>query len=111
LLTVRDDPGADQSRISALTSIDVATLTPVLVRLEQRGLITRKVDPNNKRRKMLFLTDDGRGLVDRISQLALLVDDTALHGLSRPQIDTLIQTLRSIAARPLRTATDDGTGP
>ena len=109
LLTVRDDPGADQSRISTLTSIDVATLTPVLVRLEQRGLITRKVDPHNKRRKLLFLTDEGRGLVARVRKLAVLVDDAALDGLSSPQIDALIQTLRCIATRPRETTTEDGT--
>ena len=77
--------------------------------LEQRGLITRKVDPHNKRRKMLFLTDDGRGLVARIRKSAVLVDDAALHGLSSPQIDALIQTLRCIATRPRETTTEDGT--
>lgn len=107
LLTVRDEPGVDQSRLSELTRIDVATLTPVLVRLEQRGLIARNIDPGNKRRKMLTLTGEGRDLIARTDPRARSVDAMALQGLSSAQVDSLTQALRSIATRSPRSDAKD----
>lgn len=110
LRAVRDLPGADQSRISSVTSIDVATLTVALTRLEQRGFITRQVDPDNKRRKLLYLTDEGSDLVDRTTELASAVDDVVLAELSPEKVDGLIDALRYIAFRPSQPKAPAGGG-
>lgn len=50
----------DQTALGELASIDRSTLTPLLDRLESRGLITKTVDPANRRRRLSELTEAGR---------------------------------------------------
>lgn len=47
--------------------MDTGTLTPLLKRLEQAGLIRRTRDAADERRVLLELTDDGLALRDRVA--------------------------------------------
>ncbi|WP_181138389.1 MarR family winged helix-turn-helix transcriptional regulator [Streptomyces sp. Ru73] len=97
LLTVREQPDVDQSRLGRVTGIDLATLAPLVHRLEQRGLLTRRVDPANRRRKLLRLTEEGVRALERTGPLADEVDATALRGLTPEQRTALTDALRSIS--------------
>lgn len=50
----------DQSALGALTSTDRSTLTPLLDRLDDRGLISKTIDPAKRRRQQIALTEAGR---------------------------------------------------
>ncbi len=54
-----DDPGEDQATLAAKVAFDAATSGSVISRLEARGYIRRVADDNDKRRKLLWLTDEG----------------------------------------------------
>ncbi|WP_244204474.1 MarR family winged helix-turn-helix transcriptional regulator [Streptomyces africanus] len=97
LLTVHAYPGIDQSRLGVTTGIDPATLAPLVQRLELRGLLAREVDPANRRRKLLTLTEDGMTTVDRIRPLADVVDDAVLGDLPDTQRAALVEALRWIS--------------
>ncbi|AIA00551.1 transcriptional regulator [Streptomyces noursei ZPM] len=97
LLTVHDRPAIDQSRLGDLTGIDQATLAPLVHRLELRGLLTREVDPTNRRRKLLTLTDDGNATLDRIRPLSEAVDASILGGLPNTHRAVLLESLRWIS--------------
>jgi len=51
-------------------SFHASKVTGLIDRLEERGLVERQVDPNDRRVKLLVLTDTGRALrqahVDRL---------------------------------------------
>lgn len=49
-------------QLGDLLGLDSGTLTPVLRRLEQRGLVVRRRDEHDERRRLIGLTDDGRDL-------------------------------------------------
>ncbi|WP_274542956.1 MarR family winged helix-turn-helix transcriptional regulator [Rothia uropygialis] len=49
-------------QIGQLLGLDSGTLTPVLRRLEQRGLVVRRRDPHDERRRLIVLTDRGQEL-------------------------------------------------
>lgn len=49
-------------RLGELLGLDSGTLTPVLRRLEQRGLVVRRRDEHDERRRLIGLTDAGRDL-------------------------------------------------
>lgn len=66
--------------------LDSGTLTPLLKRMETAGLVRRYRDPDDERRVMIALTDDGRALRDR----ALHVP----HTLSRGRTDSDVEELR-----------------
>lgn len=90
-------PGLDQSRLGELASIDLATLTVLLGRLEDRGYLVRRIDPENRRRKLLSLTEAGGQLLDEVRSAARQVEETALRRLSATERAALPKALRRIA--------------
>jgi DNA-binding MarR family transcriptional regulator len=49
--------------------LDTGTLTPLLKRLENAGHLTRRRDPDDERRVLLQLTDQGWALRDRVAHV------------------------------------------
>ncbi|MCQ2460897.1 MAG: MarR family transcriptional regulator [Clostridia bacterium] len=56
-------PNAPQDMISKSYMLDKTTVAKALVSLETKGLITREVNPNNRRQNLINLTDAGRDLI------------------------------------------------
>jgi DNA-binding MarR family transcriptional regulator len=57
-------PGCSPSEVATLLHVDPSTLTGVLQRLVERGLVVRKKDPTDARRSNLTLTAKGRRIDD-----------------------------------------------
>ncbi len=53
-------PGISAGEVSSLLHVHPSTLTGVLKRLEQRGLVVRRADPADARRALLELSAKGR---------------------------------------------------
>lgn len=53
-------PGSDQVTLASLVAFDAATSGSVIARLESKGWIRREPDENDKRRKLLWLTAQGK---------------------------------------------------
>jgi DNA-binding MarR family transcriptional regulator len=98
LLTLRERPTINQTRLGELTGIDTATLTPLLRSLEERGLLSRRTDEGNRRRKLLELTEQGVGVVTQVKGLVAQTDDIMLAGLSPEQRRSLLTALATLAA-------------
>ncbi|WP_293799642.1 MarR family transcriptional regulator [uncultured Bosea sp.] len=63
LVTIRDNPGIDATRLSALVAFDRSTLANVLERLETKRLILRSGNHNDRRVKVLRLTPEGEAVL------------------------------------------------
>ncbi|MCS5517330.1 MarR family transcriptional regulator [Pseudomonas qingdaonensis] len=57
------------SALSELTLFDLGTLTPIVKRLADAGFITVYLDPSDRRRRNLLLTDKGRELKAEAAQV------------------------------------------
>ena len=57
-----DDPGEDQITLSGRVAFDPATFGSVIGRLEAKGWVKREADPLDKRRKLLWITEEGRSV-------------------------------------------------
>lgn len=55
-------PGIPAGHLARLLHVHPSTLTGVLQRLEQHGLLRRRADPRDARRSLMGLTDKGRRL-------------------------------------------------
>jgi DNA-binding MarR family transcriptional regulator len=55
-------PGISAGEVAEILRVHPSTLTGVLKRLESRGFVTRRADPNDGRRALLALTARGREL-------------------------------------------------
>ncbi|ORA62227.1 MarR family winged helix-turn-helix transcriptional regulator [Mycobacteroides franklinii] len=86
--------------IAEATSLDAPAATVAVSDLEQRGLVVRRVDPDNRRCKRVSLTDEGRQLMAVIADL----DDpapTALTMLDETELRSLHVILQKVTgARP-----------
>lgn len=59
-------PGIDQVSLSAATGIDTSTGATVCARLEEKGLLERKVIPTNRRQRALTITAEGERLLEEL---------------------------------------------
>lgn len=56
-------PGVDQVTLAGLVAIDTSTAASVAIRLEEKGLLRRYLDPANRRQRALYLTDAGKEML------------------------------------------------
>jgi MarR family transcriptional regulator, lower aerobic nicotinate degradation pathway regulator len=61
-------PGIDQVALAGEIGIDRTTTSAVLSRLQARGIVSREIDPENRRTKRAFLTEQGRVMLFRMQQ-------------------------------------------
>ena len=85
--------GLKQSELAEMLDLQPITLTRLLDRLCENGLIERRADPNDRRAKRLFLTPAARPLLE---QLGILSEETmaaALCGVSRESVESIVAQL------------------
>ncbi|CAM5762506.1 transcriptional regulator [Labrys miyagiensis] len=85
-----------QNMLGRLTSMDVATVKGVVERLTRRGLIETRPDAEDRRRLVLFLSDDGRDLYARLAAAARQVSHLTLAPLDKAERDALLILLKKL---------------
>lgn len=74
------------------------TLTGVLDRMEERGLIRRERDQHDRRVWRIWLTDTGKSLQDVLPPIAVELREQALQGISYSERERLSALLDQIIA-------------
>jgi MarR family transcriptional regulator for hemolysin len=95
--------GLKQSELAEMLDLQPITLTRLLDRLADHGLIERRPDPHDRRAKRLFLTPVARPLLERLGGLGEELMSTALAGIDRSTVKLMLANL-SIAKDNLRQA-------
>lgn len=74
------------------------TLTGVLDRMEERGLVRRERDPSDRRIWRIWLTEDGEKFKDILPPIVRELKEESMAGISTPERETLSRLLdRAIA--------------
>ena len=100
LCVLLTNPGIDQVSLAGLAAIDTSTAASVALRLEDKGLLTRRVDPRNRRQRILQLTDAGEALRRRHAALQDLLIDADAAAYAPPDPEALGR-LRALYRRML----------
>jgi DNA-binding MarR family transcriptional regulator len=66
LHVIDERPGIDQATLSSMVAFDKTTLVKVINRLVEKGLITRKLSPDDRRRHELIATAKGSEVIRKI---------------------------------------------
>jgi DNA-binding MarR family transcriptional regulator len=90
-------PGMTQEELAAESNVDRTSIVALLDRLEERGLAERRVHPDDRRKRCIFLTEDGERLIERLRTIAAEVGDETFAPLSRKERDQLRALLRKLA--------------
>lgn len=59
---IKTTPKIDQARVAAMIAYDKATIGGVIDRLEQKGYVSRCVNPQDRRSREVTLTTEGQAL-------------------------------------------------
>jgi len=107
--------GLKQSELAEVLDLAPISLTRLLDRLAENGLIERRPDPNDRRANRLYLTPAARPLLKQLSELGEDMMATVLDKIDEParahllrDLDTIKDSLRAAIARN-GTATSDQT--
>jgi DNA-binding MarR family transcriptional regulator len=74
--------GCTQSELADRLCIQPATVTKMLQRMEQTNLIQRRGDPDDQRVSRVYLTDQGRALLQPYEEAWAKLEQYLLEGLS-----------------------------
>ncbi|WP_142847754.1 MarR family winged helix-turn-helix transcriptional regulator [Telmatospirillum sp. J64-1] len=91
--------GINQKDLAALVGIEGSSLVRLLDILVSRGLIERRMDPADRRAKLIFLTPAGRQAVTEIRQILVQVEEEILADLSDAEIESVLDIFGRIDQR------------
>ncbi|HEV2974571.1 MAG TPA: MarR family transcriptional regulator [Solirubrobacteraceae bacterium] len=90
-------PGMSQQQLHEKTGIDPSSMVAVIDELEARGLAERRANPDDRRARTIFLTDEGERTLERIRKLATQLQRELFGGLTPEELSTLHGLLRKLA--------------
>jgi len=93
LVRVDRSEGLNQSELAEVLDLQPITLTRLLDKLCDSGLIERRPDPTDRRAKRLFLTAAARPLLERLSVLGEETVAGALAGVERESVELMVSEL------------------
>jgi DNA-binding MarR family transcriptional regulator len=94
----RETRGCTMSELADLATIDRTTLTRTIDRMEEAGWLTRLADAEDMRVTRLALTAAGRKMFDRIWPTVQRLNELAIAGLPRSDIQLLQKILGRMRA-------------
>ncbi|MER7197050.1 MarR family transcriptional regulator [Streptomyces sp. CB01635] len=97
LQTIQAHPGRDQRSLASAVALDTSTMADVAKRLDNRGLIMRQTAADDGRRKLLYLTEDGRHVLREAEHRARALDKLLLEPFSETERTTYLHMLTSLA--------------
>jgi DNA-binding MarR family transcriptional regulator len=99
-LTIVDSrPGLTQHELAAAAEIDASTLVATLDGLERRGLAERRIHPEDRRKRAIYLTPEGAAALKRGRKLAARLGDElfgALNAEERRRFEVLLRKLAGV---------------
>jgi len=96
LQAVRNTPGIDQRTLARSIGFDTSTIAGVVDRLEARGLLQRSASPDDRRVRLLTLTDAGHALVDAVVPSMWRAQERMLEPLPARERGEFLRMLRSL---------------
>ncbi len=85
--------GCNQTQLAEELDIGKVALGGLLDRLESRGWIERRPDPDDRRAKRVYLTEAGRPLIAEMQEKARGVHRLIISGMDRGDQDRLVDLL------------------
>lgn len=99
VMRVINDRGAsDASGLAEVGLLHAPSVTRILKELEGRNLVVRTTDPEDRRRTLAVLTQEGRDLVKTISRDVLRVMSEYSDRFGAERMDRLLTELRALSA-------------
>ncbi len=96
LVKLRELGAAPQTELGRLTGMDRATISGVVARLQKRGLVQLRADPQDRRARIIALTSAGGDLLAQALRRVEQVSEQTLAPVGAGEAIALHETLRKL---------------
>jgi MarR family transcriptional regulator, transcriptional regulator for hemolysin len=96
LAQLRRREGITQAALAEILEIEPITLVRHIDRLEMKGLVERRVDPNDRRARNLYLREDAQPMMDQMRVLSEQTREEVLGSISSEDHEKLVDLLLTI---------------
>ncbi len=97
LLRIAEEGEVSQNHLGRLAAMDVATVKGVVDRLRAKNLLRSNADPDDKRRSMISLTEEGEAKIPALKRIGAAITEATLDPLKPAERSALIALLRKIS--------------
>src|SRR4051794_39489143 len=96
LIELRDSGQVTQQSLCGQLHVDPTNLVAILNELEQRGLATRRRDPEDRRRHIVEVSKKGLAMIEKASEVMDGVEEELVEGLDSGEREQLEAALAAI---------------
>lgn len=96
LLNINGEEGTAATKIAPLMGLEARSLTRLLKSMEEKGLIYREADKNDKRSVRICLTKEGRRKKEMSKQTVLRFNEVVRREISEDKLKVLFEVLQKI---------------
>jgi|SRR6218665_877716 len=93
---ILENPGIMQQELAEIVFKDNASVTRIIELLVQSGYLVREINPNDRRKTILSVTEEGILIINKVQELVLENRKTALTGLEKNALETTNTVLKTI---------------
>ena len=93
---LKSHDGASQKEIAAGCFIEAGSLTSILNRMEEKGLIERRMLNGNRRTFHIFMTEEGEEKQKLIDKNFQQIEERALSGISEEEMEKFMSVSKKI---------------
>lgn len=97
LLGLNEQDHVSQEEICNLFNMTEGTVARTMKRLEDKKLIIRQTNPQDKRKKIIILTDNGKKIVNDIKTIDEEIEKDFCKNISKNQLNQLKLNLKKLA--------------
>ena len=108
LMHLSHKEGITQDELAVHLHIDKGTVARALKKLEDNGFICRKINPQNRRSNLLFLTEKGRRVIPQIHKIDKEWEESICSKLSNKEFNDLVNVLQMLAMKSLEKVHEKG---
>ena len=93
LTVLAREEGINQGMLADRLEVEPITLSRMVDRMQDAGLLERRADPDDRRAWKLYLSDNATPLIAELRTLGEILSDEALEGISDAERDALTDLL------------------
>ena len=95
---LKDHDGSNQKEIAKACFLEAGSLTTILNKMEEKGLIERRILNGNRRSFHIFMTEEGKKKQQLVTQAFANIEEKALSGVSAEEFQQFLAVYGKIYA-------------
>lgn len=93
---LRTHDGSSQKEIAQACFLEAGSLTTILNKMEEKGLIERRMLHGNRRTFHIFMTEEGKKKQQLIEKAFLQIEERALNGISEEDLGMFMAVYKKL---------------